>query len=227
MLLIDWIDIAKLEVQKLYQGFLGFVPKLIGALIVFGIGWIIAIAVGKVIAEILRKVKFNRVFEKGSWKPALEKAEIKIDVSGFIGAIFKWILIIVSLVAAARIFGFVQLSDFLTSVLGYLPNVIVAVLIFVVAVIIADILEKVVRTAVEGVKVGYGQLVGAIVRWSIWIFAILAILSELEIEAADWILDLMKIVIVGLVAGLAIAFGLGGKEVAAELLQNLKRKLKR
>jgi len=224
-MVVDWYSATFEALQGLWQGFLIFIPKLVGAIIIFIIGWFIAIAVGKVISEILKRIKFNQIFERGVWKEALEKAEFKIDASGFIGAICKWILVIVFLLAAVEILGLVQFADFLIKVLAYLPNVVVAALIFVVAVIIADILEKVVRAVVEGVKVGYGQVVGAIVRWSIWIFAILAILIQLKIAPS-----LLQALFIGFVALIAIAggiaFGLGGKEAAAELLQDLKKKLK-
>ncbi len=225
-MLSDWFTITKDALLGLWKGFIGFVPELIGAIIVFLIGWLISIGIGKLITEILRKIKFNRIFEKGGRKEALEKAEIKVDASAFIGAIFKWVLMIVFLLAAVEILGFVQFASFLTSVLAYLPNVIVAALIFVVAIIIADILEKIVRAAVEGVKVGYGRLVGAIVRWSIWVFAILAILLQLKI-APDLIQTIVTGVIALIVIAGGIAFGLGGKDIAAETLRDLKEKLKR
>ena len=96
-------------------------------------------------------------------------------------------------------------------------------MILVVAVIIADILEKLVRVAVEGIKVGYGKLVGSIVKWAIWIFAILAILMQLKI-AVELILTLFTgFVIMVAIAG-GIAFGLGGKEMAREILQTLRDK---
>jgi len=225
MVLLDWCKATLEALQGLWQGFVIFIPKLFGAIIIFIIGWFIAIALGKVISEILKRIKFNQIFERGVWKEALEKAEFKIDASGFIGAICKWILVIVFLLVAVEILGLVQFADFLVKVLAYLPNVVVAALIFVVAVIIADILEKVVRAVVEGVRVGYGQVVGAIVRWSIWIFAILAILIQLKITPA-----LLQTLFIGFVALIAIAggiaFGLGGKEAAAELLQDFKKKLK-
>jgi len=223
-MIIDWYSVTLQALQDLLQGFLIFVPKLIGAIIVFLIGWFIAIGIAKLITEILRKAKLNRVFETGTWKTALEKAEIKIDVSEFIGAICKWILVIVFLLAAVEILGFVQFADFLRSVISWLPNLLIAVLIFIVAVILADILEKISRAAVEGIRVGYGKLVGAIVKWSIWVFAIIAILYQLGI-----VRPFMETLFTGLVAliviSLGLAFGLGGKDVAAEILQSLKKKL--
>lgn len=226
MILADWWNITKDALIDLWQGFINFIPRLIGALIVFLIGWLISVGVGKLVTEILRRLKFNQIFEKGSWKTALERAEIKVDPAGFIGAIFKWVLLIVFLVAAVEILGFVQLTVFLNSVLAFLPNVLVAALIFVIAVIIADILEKVVRAAVEGIKVGYGQLVGAIVKWSIWIFAILAILVQLRV-APTLIQTLLTGVVALIVIAAGLAFGLGGKDMATGILQNLKRKIEK
>lgn len=226
MILTNWLDTTVNALKSLLVGSIDFIPNLIGALLVFIVGLIISVAIGKLVAEILKKIRFNQIFEKGNWKSALEKADIKVDASVFIGAIVKWVLLIAFLIAAVQILGFDQLKDFFVSVLDYLPNVIVAATILVVAVIIADILEKVVRAAVEGIKVGYGQLIGVIVKWSIWIFAILAILLQLGIAE-----DLIKIIVQGVIALIVIAggiaFGLGGKEAAGEIIQDLKSKIER
>ena len=225
-MIIDWIQVTSDALKGLWVGFIDFLPKIIGAIIIFLIGWLIAVVIGKIIAEILKRIKFNRIFENGSWKRALEKAEIKVDVSSFIGAIFKWILVIVFLLAAVEILGLVQFASFLQNVLNYLPNVIVAAAIFVAAVIIADILEKVVRAAVESVRIGYGHIVGTIVRWSIWIFAILAILVQLKVTPSLIQIILQGVIGLIVIAG-GLAFGLGGKEVAAEILQDLRKKFKK
>ena len=224
-MVLDWYYVTIQALQNLWQGFLSFIPVLLGAIIVFVIGWFVSVGVGKLITEILKRVKFNQIFEKGGWKSALEKAEIKVDPSGFIGAIIKWILVIVFLLAAVEILGLIQFAGFLKSVLVYLPNVIVASLIFVVTVILVDIVEKIVRAAVESIKVGYGAIVSAVIKWSIWVFALLAILHQLGI-AKPFMETLFTGLVAMLVISLGIAFGLGGKEVAAEILQDVKRKLK-
>ena len=229
MMVTDWYNITMQALSETGQEFLDFVLLLIGALVILIIGWFIAGAVGRVVTEILRRIKFNQLFEKGNWKRALEKAEFKVDISAFIGAILKWILVIVFLMAAVEVLGMPQFADFLDRVVAYLPNIIVAVLIFVVTVIIVDIVEKVVRAGVESMRIGYGHMVSMIVRWSIWVFAIFAILRQLLV--APTLIDaLFSAVVNGIVAllviSLGIAFGLGGKEVAAEILQDMKRKLK-
>jgi len=222
----DWGIITLIALQNLWQGFLDLVPLLLGALIVFIIGWFISSGIGRVIAEILRRIKFNQIFETGGWKGVLEKAEIKVNPAEFIGAIFKWVLVIVFLLIAVEILGLEQFSAFLVGVLGYLPNVIVAVLIFVVTVIIADIVEKIVRAGVGGIKTGYARVAGTIAKWAIWVFAIFAILIQLRI-AQSLLLTLFQGLVALIVIAGGIAFGLGGKEVAAELLRDLKGKFRK
>lgn len=225
MMISNWFDVTVAAFQNLWQMFLGRILDLIGAIIVFIIGWFIAIFIGKIIAEILKRIKFDQLFERGGWKAALAKAEIKVDPSGFVGAIVKWILVIVFLMAAIDILGITQLAAFLGGILGYLPNVIAAVAIFIVTVILVDIVEKILRATVESIKVGYGQIVSVVVKWSLWIFAILAILYQLGI-AKDFMETLFNGIVYMLVLALGISFGLGGKDVAGEILQDLKRKIK-
>ncbi len=224
-MILDWYAITLQSLQDLWQGFLGFLPSVVGALLIFFIGWVISVAVGKLISDILKRLNFNKIFEKGNWDEALAKADIKVDAASFIGSIFKWSLVIVFLLASVEVLGLTQLAGFLKDVLTYLPNVVVASLIFVVAVVIADISEKVLRALVETTQVGYGHIVGVIVRWSIWIFALIAILMQLGIAPM-----LLQTVLTGVVALVVIAgglaFGLGGKDMAAEILSDLKRKLK-
>ena len=225
MIFADWYLVTITALMDLWSGFLSFMPSLVGAIVVFVIGWFISVGVGKLITEILKRIKFNQIFEKGSWDEALAKADIKVDTSAFIGAVVKWILVIVFLMAAVEILGLNQFAGFLQSILNYLPNVVTAVLIFVVTVIVVDIFEKVVRASVESMKVGYGHMVSVVVRWSIWVFALLAILMQLKVTPS-----LIQTLFTGLVALVVvaggIAFGLGGKDVAGEIVRDLYKKLK-
>ena len=224
-MLTNWYEITFEKLGSLWGGLLDFIPALVGALVIFIIGWFISVGIGRLVTEVLKRLRFNQMFEKGNWDEALAKADIKVDVSAFIGAIVKWVLVIVFLMAAVEVLGLKEFAGLLKDILAYLPNVVVAAFIFVVAVILADILEKVVRASVASMKVGYGGMVGAIVKWSIWIFAISIIIVQLGVGAA-----LVQILFTGLVAVIVIsaglAFGLGGREIAAEILRDIYRKLK-
>lgn len=225
MIIQDWYTLTLQALQDLWQGFLNFIPTLIGAIIVFVIGWFISVAVGKLITKILDLIKLNKLFAKGQWDEALEKAGIKANVSGFLGGIVKWILVLVFLIAATEIVGLTQFAGFLNQVLAYLPNVVIAALIFVATVIVVEITEKVVVASIHKLSPKSSHLVAAVVRWAIWVFAILAILLQLGI-ASSLLQTLFSGVIAMIVISVGIAFGLGGKDVAGEILQDLKRKLK-
>ncbi len=219
----DWTTVTWQALQSLWQGFLGFIPKIVGAIIIFVVGWFISVWIGKLVAEILKKLRVDRIFEKSKWDETLQKADFRMKMSDFIGGIVKWVLIIVFLLAAVEILGLTQFAIFLRAIVGWLPNLVVAAAIFVVAVIIADISEKLVRAIVGKMNVSYVKLIGSIVRWAIWIFAILAILSQLGVAK-----DIVQILVTGFVAliviSCSIAFGLGGKDLARDVLENFRGK---
>jgi hypothetical protein len=222
----DWGLVTLQALQNFWQGFLEYIPNILGALIVFIIGWFISAGVGRVIAEILKKIKFDQLFRSKGWQEALERADLKVKPAEFIGAICKWILVIVFLLISVEILGLEQFSIFLGKVVSYLGNVFAAVFILVVTVIIADIAEKLIKAGIHGVKVGYADLAGLIAKWAIWFFGLFAILLQLGL-AKELILALFQ----GLVALIAIAgglaFGLGGKELAQDFLRDFKEKVRR
>jgi len=221
----DWSSITIEALQNLWQGFIGFMPQLIGALIVFIVGWFIAVWIGKLIAEILKRLKFDSIFEKTKWEKALEGAEFKMKISDFFGALVKWVLVIVFLLATVEILGLSQFAGFLKAIVSWLPNLVVASAIFVVAVVIADFIEKLVKAIVGKMNVGYAGFIGSIIKWAIWIFAILAILAQLGVAR-----EIVQTLIQGLVALLVIssglAFGLGGKDVAKDILEGFRGKIR-
>jgi len=220
----QWSIITVQALQNTWQSFLFFIPKLLGALIIFVIGWFISIGIGKLVAGILIRLKLNQFFERAGWKEALEKAELKVNLAEFIGAICKWILVIVFLSAAIEILGFHQFAVLMNRLIGWLPNLIVAIAIFVVAIIVADIIEKIIRASIKKIGVNYVGFFGLITRWGIYIFAGLMILSQLGVAPT-----IIKAIVYGLVGmitlALGLAFGLGGKEAAAELVGKLKSKI--
>jgi hypothetical protein len=215
-------------VQPFLQQLVVFLGNLVLAIVVFVVGYLIAVAIGRIITEILKSVRFNRLFEKEGWSKALQRANITVHPAEFIGAIFKWVFIIVSLLVAVDILKLAQFGAILTQVLNYVPNVVVASLIFVVAVIISDIIEKVIRVTVERMKVGYGYIAASIIKWAIWIFTIFLILEQL-LPNSDLIKTLYMAIVYGIVGtlslGFAIAIGLGGRDVAGEVLQDMKHKI--
>lgn len=201
---------------------LQFLPKLVLAIVIFIAGWVVGSVVGEVIAKVLKAVKLDMILESAGARGLLNKAGFELNTGAFIGGLVKWFVIVVFLVTALDVLGLQAVNRFLTDVvLGYIPQVIVATLILVVAAVLADLAQKVLAGGARALESKSAAFVGGIARWSIWIVAILAALNQLGIAGG-----MMQTLFTGLVAMLSIAgglaFGLGGKDAAARYIERLR-----
>lgn len=214
-----WTDAIVTSLTNLWAQFISFLPSVIAALIVFFIGWAIAVAVGRLIEKVLVILRVNQAFEnlKGL-RQAVEQAGLRLNIALLVGEIFKWFLIIVTLLAATDILGLQDVSSFLTAVLLYIPNVAVAALILVISVVLANFVYRTVLASVQAAGFTSGGAVAAISKWSIIVFALFAALLQLKVAT-----QLIQTLLTALFAMVAIAgglaFGLGGKDLAAKWLR--------
>lgn len=222
MLINTWAEIVTTSLQTLWSGFMVFLPSLLGAIVVFIVGWAIAVLLGRLTSQIVRTLRVDQVLEKMGLKKNFEKAGLKLDAGVFIGELVRWFFIIVFLMAATDILDLPQVTDFLKQVILYIPHLIVAVLILLVAILIANFLQRLVKASVEAAGLGSANILALITKWGVLVFAILAALLQLGIVPA-----LIQTVFTGLMAAFVVAFGLafglGGKEFASELLEKFKR----
>ncbi len=220
--LSTWGNAILSSLNDLWFDFVSFTPNLIAAIVVFFVGWAISVTVGRLVEKILVILRINQAFEsiKGL-KDAAGRAGLKINIPLLIGEIVKWFLIIVTLLASTDILGLEDVAAFLRSVLIYIPNVVVAALILVIAVVLANFVYKTVLASVNAAGFSSGAAVAAISKWSIMVFALLAALLQLNV-AASLIQTILTafFAMVALAGGLA--FGLGGKDVAARWLKKLE-----
>lgn len=221
MVITNWLDATRLAFLNITQGFFSTLLNIIGALIVFLIGWAIAIGLQKLVVQIIKTIRVDQLLEKLGAGKALEKAGIKLDVANWIGFLVKWFLIFGFLLAATDILGLQDVSGFLRSVLLYIPNIVVAAVILVVAVWFAGLVQRIVAASISAGKIKTATFVGALVKWAILIFALFAALIQLGIAPG-----LLQTIVTGFIAMLAIAgglaFGLGGKEYASKIIENIR-----
>lgn len=223
--MINWYDVTGRIFETFWENFMFFLPNLIAALFVFILGWFVALAVGKITAGLLYRLKFNDFFENEKWTKAMEKAEITINPSAFLGNVVKWVIFIIVLWMTVGILGFSQFANFMNDVVAYLPNVLIATLIFVVAVMIADFLGKIVIASTERSDFPYSKTAGMIVKVAIWVFAGFAILVQLGI-ATELLLTVFYGIVGFFVLAGGLSFGLGGKDVAEKVIEKAKKKIK-
>jgi len=222
----NWGDAFTYSLQSIWASFIDFVPRFLFAVIVFIIGWVIGSIIGKAVEQVIAALKVDKLLEGAGADSMMQRTGMRLNIGGFIGGVVKWFIIVVFLVASLDILSLTAVTDFLkTDVLGYLPNVIVAALVLVIATVIADFMGKVVTTSAKAGGVRSANFLGTLTRYAIWLFAFIIALGQLGIAAAY-----MQILFTGLVAMLAIAgglaFGLGGKEAAAGTINHLKDRVR-
>jgi small-conductance mechanosensitive channel len=227
MFIQTWGEVFSQSLLGLWYGFISFVPSLLGAIILFVVGWVIGSLIGKAIAQLAVVLKVDKLFDSAGANAFMEKAGLKLKVSGFIGGIVKWFIIVVFLMASLQIIGLTQVNDFLReAVLYYLPKVVIAALVLVIATVLADAMRKVVRASAQAANIRSANMLGSITLYAIWIFAFIIALSELGIATA-----FMQILFTGFIAALAVAlglaFGLGGKEAAGRAVDKISDEMKR
>ena len=211
-----------MSLQGLWLGFISFVPSLLVAIIVFIIGWVVAGIVGKALKQVIDALKVDKLFASAGAEEALSRAGFKLSVGGFLGEVVRWFIIIVFLMTSLEVVGLSQVNSFLRDVvLTYIPQVVIAALILLVASVLADAAARVVAGAAKATNVRASALLGSVAKYSIWVFAFIVAFAQLGIAP-----QFMQILFTGLVAGLALAgglaFGLGGKEAAARAIEHLR-----
>lgn len=222
MLLQTWSEVLTASFQNLWSGVVAFVPNIIVSVIIFVVGWVVGVVLGKWVGQLIHSLRVDKALTSLGIDEVVSKAGFRLDSGAFIGALVRWFVILVFLVAALDVLGLSQVNIFLQQVvLGYLPNVIVAALILLVAGVIADPVQKVVTGSVKAAGVKSAELFGGVARWAIWIFAILTALTQLGVAGA-----FLQTLFTGVIAMLALAgglaFGLGGKESASRYLDKLR-----
>ncbi len=221
-----WSSIFNESLRDVWLGTAAFLPKFVVAIVILIIGWVFGGIIDKVIAQIMRALKVDNVLRGAKLDQLLSKAGFNLDSGRFVGGLVKWFVIVVFLVASLDVLQLTQVNTFLQQVvLLYLPKVIVAALILLVAAVIAEVLEKVVVGAARAAEIKSANLAGKVTHWSIWIFAILAALVQLGIASA-FAQTLFTGVVVAVSLALGLAFGLGGQDAARDAIGRVREDIK-
>ncbi len=202
-----------------------FLPNLLAAILVFLIGIILGNWVKSLTYHVLESIDLTKLTRKTSLDGFLQKAEIKTKAEEVISLLLKWLVILIFSVAAINLLGLETLSMILNSLLAYIPKVFAAMIILALGVLLAGVVESLVKGAVAQFDVRIGRLLGRIASYILVVFASMAALNELGIAK-----DLINVLFIGFVAmlslGFGLAIGLGAKDVVSEVLKQWYKKIK-
>ena len=195
-----------------------FLPELIGAIIIFVVGWIIARLVKLATEKLLNLVRFNKATEKTGVNKFLKKGEIVKTPSEILGTLVYWFIMILVLIASLDALGLPIVSDMLNSIFLYIPNVVAAIIVLVLGFLMGSLLAAVVRTAASNAGLKNAEGLGKLALYAIVFFSGAIALIQLGI-GEEIVASAFGIALGAFALAMAIAFGLGGKDVAAEYLK--------
>lgn len=202
-----------------------FFAKFLFAVVIFIIGWIIAKIIRTIVVRLLKALRVDTIAEQAKIADFLSKGGIKYTLSELVAIIIYWILLLGVLVSSLNMLALTGMSGLLDRILGYLPNVIGGLIILITGIFISVFVGSIVRTTAANVGVNQSSLLGKIAQVAILVFAILITLDELKIGAV--LVSAMNIVLGTIGLGLALAFGLGCKDIAAKFVSEIVDKLKK
>lgn len=221
---MDYVDVLRTAFVDLWAGVVLFLPKLALAIIVFLVGLLVAHLLKTAVVRLVEVMKVDDLMERLEVKDVFASMGVKLNVAHFLGWLVKWFIVIFSLIAAADVLEWDQITVFLNEVVTYLPNVLIAVIILLVGTVLANFVNGVVKSALEAAKMENVGFLSGVAKWSIIVFSFMAALVQLGIAQS-----LIQVLFTGFVAMIALAgglaFGLGGRSHASRALDKLYRDL--
>ena len=225
MMLETWSTVFLTSLEELGVGVVMFVPKILFAILIFIAGWVVGSILGRVVAQVIKSLRVDHGLRAVGVEDVVTRAGYHLDAGAFLGGLVKWFVIVVFLVASFEILGLNQVNQFLQQVvLSYLPNVIVAVLILLVASVVAETVKNVIAGAASAAGVHTAHLLGVVTKWSIWLFAILAALYQLGV-ATPFVQTLFTGIVVAISLALGLSFGLGGQQAAGKYIEKVREEV--
>jgi hypothetical protein len=213
----EWSDAMFTSLAAAMALLFSAIPKIIGFLLIIVAGWFIASLIERGLAAVLRSIHFNDLSERAGLTDFIRRMGMNTDAAGMIGLVVKWFVRLIALVVAFDALGLPAVSEVLRQLLLWLPNVVVALVVLVIGGLAARGRSNVVRGAASEAGLANANFLAKTASVVVWAFAIVVAVNQLGI-ATELVNTLFMAVVGALALGVGLAFGLGGRETAAEIL---------
>jgi hypothetical protein len=203
-----------------------FIVNVLLVIVILIVGWIISKFIKTVVTKALKAVRIDQLSDRIELDALLEKGGITYSLSELIGTICYWFAILIAVMVAINAIGLTIAADLLNKIVLYIPNVVAAIFILIVGMFVATLLKNIIQTAANNAGLAQGKLLSKAVEVIIGIFAIVVALEQLQIGIR--ITELTVSIILGTIGlGVALAFGLGCRDVAGRFVNDMVEKLKK
>jgi hypothetical protein len=214
----DWSEAMLTSLAGGLAMFFAAIPKVLAFAVILIVGWFLATLIARGVEGILRAVKFNELAARSGFAGFVRNIGVRSDSAQFLALVAKWFVRLIVLVVAFDALGLPAVSDVLRQLLLWLPNLAVGVVVLVVGGLLANAAAGVVRGATATAGFRHPELIAAVTRTAVWVFAIIVAVNQIGI-AQELVNTLFMGTVALIVLALGLSFGLGGREVAAQLLR--------
>lgn len=199
------------------------VPQIIGAILILLIGWLIAKLVKRIFVKLMKLVKLNWLTEKSGIEKFLKEGGVKITAVDLIGSLVYWIIMLIVIMSALNTLQLTSAKELFNQIILYIPNIIVSIIVLLLGLYAAKFVSQAITVSLKNMNDNSAQLIGKISYYAIIVLTIFVVLSQLNI--AENIVTIAFLLIFGAFClAFGLAFGLGGKDYAADLLKKLNDK---
>lgn len=193
------------------------VPKIIGAILILLLGWLFAKLVASAVSRLLKAIKFNKLAENVNVRDFLEKANITLSPNVLISRFVYWLLILLVIITASDALGWSAVSDEISKLLGYLPQLLAAIVFFIVGVYIATFVRDVILGATRTLGISAGRVIGSFVFYLLLMLVTLTALQQAGVDTSILTSNLL-LIIGSIMAAAAISYGFASRDVLSSIL---------
>jgi len=207
----------------LYTDFMNAAPKILGALIIFIIGWIIAKVIASIVKRVLKTLQVDKLAEQLNEIDFVKKANVKVVPSSILSKVIYYVLMLVFAIVATDQLGMPVVSNLVSDIISYIPNVIAAMIVLAVGLIIGDIVKNIVQTAMQSMGVPSAKIIATFLFYFIFLMTVITAIKQVGINT-EFIQTNLSLIIAGGVLAFAIGYGLASKNMMANFLASFYSK---
>ncbi len=216
----DFTDLLTVSANEFWQAVGGFLPNLLGAILLIIIGALVAKLAEKLVRKLVSLLNLKSFQKSKAVKKTLESTDINIDLASLLGRITFWVVIVIFALAIAEVLGLDAMRDTIRDLLAYVPNVLAAIIVLTVAIAGARLVRDAIAAALARMSVDFAKPVANVSFYVIVIFGTLMALDQLGFDTTI-LANNITVIVAGVVFALSLAFGLGGRDVAGKIVDQL------